>query len=96
MKNPLEATSLDDFIVNKRMSNLPTNLDDDIGRLMRKVQHSVKSIDELNKEKKDMLDIIPIDIIKDKMRHSSIDVTMKANRKHDKKRIEEQLNRIDR
>jgi signal transduction histidine kinase len=58
----LTETSLDDFIVNKRMSNLPTNLDDDIGRLMRKVQYSVKSIDELHKEKKDMLDIISIDL----------------------------------
>lgn len=58
----LTETSLDDFIVKKRMSNLPTNLDDDIGRLMRKVQYSVKSIDELHKEKKDMLNIISIDM----------------------------------
>ena len=39
---------------------------------------------------------VPVDIIKDIMRHSSIDVTMKAYRKHDKKRIKEQLNRINR
>lgn len=58
----LTETSLDDFIVNKRMSNLPTNLDDDIGRLMRKVQYSVKSIDDLHKERKDILGIISIDL----------------------------------
>ena len=58
----LTETSLDDFIVNKRMSNLPTHLNDDIGRLMRKVQYSVKSLDELQKEKKDIHNIISLDL----------------------------------
>lgn len=58
----LTETSLDDFIVNKKISNLPTDLDDDIGRLMRKVQYTVKSIDDLHKEKKDILEIISIDL----------------------------------
>lgn len=39
---------------------------------------------------------VPIDIIKDIMRHSSIDVTMKAYRKQDQSRIKEQLKKIDR
>lgn len=39
---------------------------------------------------------VPIDIIKDIMRHSSIDVTMKAYRKHDNKRIEESLKKLNR
>lgn len=38
----------------------------------------------------------PIDIIKDLMRHSSIEVTMKAYRKLDQKRMKEQLKRLDR
>lgn len=58
----LTETSLDDFIVYKKISNLPIDLDDDIGRLMRKVQYSVKSIDELHKEKKDILNIISLDM----------------------------------
>lgn len=39
---------------------------------------------------------VPIDIIKDIMRHSSIDVTMKAYRKQDQSRITEQLKKLDR
>lgn len=39
---------------------------------------------------------VPIDIIKDIMRHSSIDVTMKAYRKQDQSRMEEQLKKLDR
>ena len=39
---------------------------------------------------------VPIDIIKDIMRHSSIDVTMKAYRKQSQSRIAEQLKKLDR
>ena len=39
---------------------------------------------------------VPIDIIKDIMRHSSIDVTMKAYRKQDTTRMKEQLKKLDR
>lgn len=39
---------------------------------------------------------VPIDIIKDIMRHSSIDVTMKAYRKQDQSRMKEQLKKLDR
>lgn len=39
---------------------------------------------------------VPIDVIKDIMRHSSIEVTMKAYRKQDNNRIEESLKKLNR
>lgn len=54
--------SLSNYLVNKHLPNLPTQYTDEVGILLKEIQFSVKSLDELINEKQDMIGLMSHDL----------------------------------
>ena len=54
--------SLSEYIVNKNKPNIPTHYTDEMGILLKEIQFSVKTLDELINEKQDMIGLMSHDL----------------------------------
>lgn len=58
----LAKESLTDYILNKKVPQLPTNYTDEVGILLKEIQFSVQTLDELVNEKQDMIGLMSHDL----------------------------------
>jgi len=54
--------SLSEYIVNKKAPQLPTNYTDEVGILLKEIQFSIQTLDELLEEKQDMIGLMSHDL----------------------------------
>lgn len=58
----LAKESLSDYIANKKVPQLPTKYTDEVGILLKEIQFSVQTLDELVNEKQDMIGLMSHDL----------------------------------
>jgi signal transduction histidine kinase len=58
----LAEQSLLDYIKNQKMPNLPTHFKDEVGILLQSIQHTIESLDEVNKTKSELMYTITHDL----------------------------------
>lgn len=58
----LAKESLSDYITNKKVPQLPTKYTDEVGILLKEIQFSVQTLDELVNEKQDMIGLMSHDL----------------------------------
>ncbi len=54
--------SLSEYIANKKVPQLPTNYTDEVGILLKEIQFSIQTLDELLEEKQDMIGLMSHDL----------------------------------
>lgn len=58
----LTKSSLSEYISDKKLPRIPTQFNDELGELMRQIHYSINSLDELHKEKKDLVSLLSLDL----------------------------------